>query len=52
MPDVDIAPSCILIIDDEERVVDLLREILETGGYHNLVSTTDPRQAGHNFPRM
>ena len=49
MSDVDIAPSCILIIDDEEPVVDLLREILETGGYHNLVSTTDPRQAGTIF---
>src|ERR1700692_3430711 len=49
MPNVDIAPSCILIIDDEEQVVGLLREILETGGYHNLVSTTDPRQAGTIF---
>jgi putative two-component system response regulator len=49
MPGVDIAPSRILIIDDEERVVDLLREILEAGGYHNLLSTTDPRQTGTIF---
>jgi putative two-component system response regulator len=49
MPDVDIAPSRILIIDDEERVVDLLQEILEAGGYHNLVGTTDPREVGTIF---
>jgi DNA-binding response OmpR family regulator len=45
MPGVDITPSRILIIDDEEPVVDLLREILDTGGYPNLVSATDPCQA-------
>jgi DNA-binding response OmpR family regulator len=45
MPGVDITPSRILIIDDEEPVVDLLREILDTGWYPNLVSTTDPCQA-------
>jgi putative nucleotidyltransferase with HDIG domain len=45
MSDIEIGGSCILIIDDEDRVVDLLREILEAGGHHNLVSTTDPRQA-------
>src|SRR5882724_3754802 len=39
----DIAASCILIVDDQELVVDLLRGILEAEGYHNLVSVTDAR---------
>jgi len=49
MPAVDIAPSCILIVDDEEHVVDLLREILEAGDFHNIVGTTDPREAGRFY---
>ena len=32
----DITASCILIVDDQELVVDLLRSILEAEGYHNL----------------
>ncbi len=49
MPAVDIAPSCILIVDDEEHVVDLLREILVSGDFHNVVGATDPRQAGRLY---
>jgi len=45
MSAVDTTPCCILIVDDEQRIIDLLREILETSGYHNLVATTDPRRA-------
>jgi putative two-component system response regulator len=43
MTNFDIQSSCILIVDDKESIVDLLRGILESDGYHNLVSTTDPR---------
>jgi putative two-component system response regulator len=46
MPHFDIRASSILIVDDQESIVDLLRGILESDGYNNLVSTTDPRQAG------
>ena len=45
MSTVDLSPCCILIVDDEQPVIDLLRDILEASGYHNLVSTTDPRTA-------
>jgi putative two-component system response regulator len=41
----DLSASCILIVDDQESIVDLLRGILETEGYNNLISTTDPRLA-------
>jgi putative two-component system response regulator len=39
----DIQSSRILIVDDQESIVDLLRGILESDGFHNLVSATDPR---------
>ncbi len=45
MPDLETVHSRILIIDDQEPIVDLLRGILEDGGYHDLVSTTNPRRA-------
>lgn len=41
----DISGCCILIVDDEQPVVDLLNDILHSSGYHNLVSTTDSRRA-------
>ena len=53
MPRFDILASCILIVDDQESIVDLLRGILESEGYRNLVSTTDPRlarQLRHEHP--
>jgi putative two-component system response regulator len=34
----------ILVVDDEEANVQLLERILEMAGYHNVVSTTDPRR--------
>lgn len=43
MTSFDIAASCILIVDDQELVVDLLRGILEAEGYCNLISATDAR---------
>ena len=46
MPHFDIQASRILIVDDQESIVDLLRVILGSDGYHNLASTTDPRLAG------
>jgi len=45
MAEVDIATSCILLVDDDERIIGLLREILEGGGYQNVVSTSDSREA-------
>jgi hypothetical protein len=35
--------SKILIIDDEEANVRLLKRILQLGGFKNLISTTDSR---------
>jgi putative two-component system response regulator len=45
MTNLDIVHSRILIVDDQETVVDLMRGILEDAGYHDLVSTTNPRGA-------
>ena len=45
MTNIDVLSSCILIVDDEPRVVELLEGILGSGGYRNVVSTNDPRCA-------
>ena len=45
MANFDITASCILIVDDQELIVDLLTSILEAEGYHNVVGITDPRLA-------
>jgi hypothetical protein len=44
-----ISVLAILFVDDDERVVALLREILEKGGHRNLVSSTDSRLARELF---
>jgi PleD family two-component response regulator len=36
-------------VDDQEANILLLRRILQTGGYTNLIATTDPRQVLANF---
>lgn len=41
----DVTDSIILVIDDEEPNVLLLQRLLRSGGYFNVVATTDPRQA-------
>jgi putative nucleotidyltransferase with HDIG domain len=46
MTHLDIQSSRILIVDDQESIVDLLRGILETDGYHDLIGVTDPRLVG------
>ena len=44
-----IEESRILIVDDQEANILLLRRILQTGGYTNVTATTDPRQVLANF---
>jgi putative two-component system response regulator len=44
MTNPNVQTACILIVDDEESMVVLLRDMLETEGFHNLVSATDPRE--------
>jgi putative two-component system response regulator len=39
----------ILIVDDQEAVVQTLRRVLARGGYHDVVSTNDPRTAVELF---
>jgi putative two-component system response regulator len=41
----DIKACRILIVDDQESVVNLLKAILEAEGYHEVISTTDSRLA-------
>ncbi len=43
--DENLLRSKILIIDDEEVNVRLLKRILQHGGFENLISTTDSRTA-------
>jgi putative two-component system response regulator len=45
MANFDITASCILIVDDQELIVDLLTSILEAESYHNVAGITDPRLA-------
>ena len=45
MPEVNFKNAKILIIDDQEANVRLLRRILETAGYRNLGTITDPKMA-------
>ena len=45
MHDADLTSAKILIVDDQELNVQLLRRILEEAGYSNLVSATDSRHA-------
>jgi len=40
-----IATSKLLIVDDEPLNISLLQKMLQRAGYHNIHSTTDPRQA-------
>ena len=42
---IDAINASILIVDDEPANVLLLNKILETKGYHNIISTYDPTQA-------
>ena len=42
----------ILIVDDEEANVDLLRKVLGQGGFNNLAATTDPREALSLFTEL
>ncbi|MDQ7849897.1 MAG: response regulator [Armatimonadota bacterium] len=44
MPDQSRKDAVILVVDDEETNVLLLRRLLEQAGYSGVVSTTDPRQ--------
>src|SRR4030065_1692542 len=37
--------ATIMLIDDEPITIDVLMEFLEEAGYHNFVSTSDPRNA-------
>jgi putative two-component system response regulator len=39
----------ILVVDDQDANVLLLRRILESGGYREVVGLTDPREAGRTF---
>src|SRR5437867_8653390 len=39
----------ILVVDDQDANVLLLRRILESGGYREVVGLTDPREAGKTF---
>lgn len=41
---IDFKRACILIVDDQEPNVYLLKRILEIEGYNNLISTTDARE--------
>ena len=41
--DADLGEARILIVDDEDANVALLERILRGAGYHDIVSTTDPR---------
>ena len=43
--DINIKGACILIVDDEPKNVELLRQSLEHDGYENIESTTDSREA-------
>jgi response regulator of citrate/malate metabolism len=36
--------ACILVVDDQEPNVKLLKKMLRRAGYLNVVATTDPRQ--------
>lgn len=45
----DIKESCILIVDDEQLNIEVVRRYLEIGGYHNLISTD---HAGQALPLM
>jgi putative two-component system response regulator len=45
MPDWTITKARVLVVDDEEANLDLVRKILEPAGYTDLVCTTDPRNA-------
>ena len=40
----DLNEARILVVDDEIANVRLLERLLKQTGYHNLVTTTDPRQ--------
>lgn len=37
--------AAIMLVDDEPITIDVLMEFLEEAGYHNFVSTSDPRDA-------
>ncbi len=37
--------ATIMIIDDEPITIEVLIEFLEEGGYHNVITTSDPREA-------
>ena len=45
----DIKQSCILMVDDEELNIEVVRRYLEIGGYRNLISTD---HAGQALPMM
>ena len=45
--DHDIKQSCILIVDDEQLNIEVVRRYLEIGGYRNLISTDHAGQALH-----
>ena len=47
--DRDIKQSCILMVDDEELNIEVVRRYLEIGGYRNLISTD---HAGQALPMM
>ena len=47
--DRDIKQSCILIVDDEQLNIEVVRRYLEIGGYGNLISTD---HAGQTLPLM
>lgn len=42
----------ILIVDDEPTSVDVLRRIVEQGGFHRIESTNDPREVSHLYVRL
>ncbi len=45
MIDQSLKKANILIVDDQEANIEILRGLLELQGYENVLSTTDPRQA-------
>ena len=42
--DPDLTSSRVLIVDDQHSIVTLLRRLLDSAGFENHVSTTDPRE--------
>ena len=44
--DISVQDATVLLVDDEPVNLKLLSEILHVNGYHNIRSTTDPREVG------